>query len=226
MRFRKGWLMLPFSREQYLFVFIAYNEAIWPAQIVTFLLGLVAFAAALKPGQTTTRLAAGILAAFWVWTGVAYHWLFFAAINKAAYLFGAMFVVQDIAVVYAGLTGMGRLRFGFQRGPASWIGILFVLYSAVLYPLIGIWTGHPYPTMPMFGVTPCPVTIFTFGLFLLTVERLPRWLLIIPFLWSLVGGSAAILIDVPQDWFLLASGVIAVPLVLVRDRKPRRSPRS
>jgi hypothetical protein len=180
----------------------------------------------LKPGQTTSRLAAGILAVFWVWTGIGYHWLFFAAINKAAYLFGALFVVQGIAVAYAGLTGKGRLGFGFRPSPASWIGVLFVIYSAVLYPLIGIRTGHPYPTMPMFGVTPCPVTIFTFGMFLLTVERLPRWLLIIPFLWSLVGGSAAILLGVPQDWFLLVSGVIAVPLVLARDRMPRRSLRT
>ena len=42
----------------------------------------------------------------------------------------------------------------------------------------------------MFGVTPCPVTIFTFGLFLLTVRRFSYWLLIIPFVWSLIGGSA------------------------------------
>src|SRR5260370_12258317 len=35
--------------------------------------------------------------------------------------------------------------------------------------------------MPMFGVTPCPVTIFTFGLLLLTVCPVPRWLFVIPF---------------------------------------------
>jgi hypothetical protein len=32
-------------------------------------------------------------------------------------------------------------------------------------------------------------------------------LLVIPVLWSLVGGSAAFLLQVPQDWILLASGL-------------------
>ena len=60
----------------------------------------------------------------------------------------------------------------------------------------------------MFGVTPCPVTIFTLGMFLLTTSPVPKGLLVIPFIWSLIGGSAAILLHVPQDWVLLASGFI------------------
>ena len=39
----------------------------------------------------------------------------------------------------------------------------------------------------------------------------------IPFIWSLIGGSAAILLDVRQDWLLLVSGLIAVP-ASSRDR--------
>ena len=85
-------------------------------------------------------------------------------------------------------------------------------YAAIAYPLIGVATGHRYPEMPMFGVTPCPVTIFTFGMLLLTMRPVPRWLLVIPFVWSLIGGSAAILLNVPQDWLLLVSGFIAVTI--------------
>jgi hypothetical protein len=92
-----------------------------------------------------------------------------------------------------------------------------VAYAAIIYPVIGIATGHAYPEMPMFGVTPCPVVIFTFGLLLLTVRPVPRWLLVVPFIWSLIGGSAAILLQVPQDWLLLFSGAITVPLLVLRD---------
>jgi hypothetical protein len=45
----------------------------------------------------------------------------------------------------------------------------------------------------------------------------PRRLLAIPLLWSLIGGSAAFLLGVPQDWLLLFSGVVTV-LVLRFDR--------
>lgn len=92
-----------------------------------------------------------------------------------------------------------------------------VVYAAVVYPLVGMWSGHRYPELPMFGITPCPVTIFTFGLMLLAASPVPRWLLVIPVIWSLIGGSAAVMLGVPQDWLLLVSGASAVAIV-VRDR--------
>ena len=67
----------------------------------------------------------------------------------------------------------------------------------------------------MFGFTPCPVTLFTFGLFLLATAPIPRGLLAIPLIWSLIGGSAAFLLGVPQDWQLLFSGA-AIVLILWR----------
>ena len=157
----------------------------------------------------------------WLWTGVAYHGVFFATINRAAYLFGALFVIQGAYLLYSGVHH-DRLRFGLGGGPTVWIGAALVIYAAILYPLIGMWTGHVYPEIPVFGVTPCPVTIFTFGMFLLTTQPISRWLLVIPFIWSLIGGSAAVLLHVPLDWLLLVSGFITVLLIIVRDRAVQR----
>jgi hypothetical protein len=209
--------MLPFTRDQFLEIFAAYNGAVWPAQVVAYLLAAIAVALLFRPGRSTDQIVAAVLAAMWLWTGVAYHGLFFATINQAAILFAALFVAEGILLLHAGLAG--RLRFAFGRGAAASIGIAFILYAAFLYPLIGTALGHAWPDLPMFGVTPCPVTIFTFGMLLLAKAPVPRLLVVIPFLWSLVGGSAAILLDVPQDWLLLASGFVAVPLIL-RRRAP------
>jgi uncharacterized membrane protein YphA (DoxX/SURF4 family) len=60
------------------------------------------------------------------------------------------------------------------------------------------------------------VTIFTFGVLLLTTDRIPRWLLIIPVIWSFVGGSAAFLLGVAPDWLLLVSGVMTIVLLNTR----------
>lgn len=208
---------MPFTREQFFATFVTYNEAIWPAQLLAYLLGLVAVALLFWRPPIADRAIAGILAAMWIWTGIGYHWLNFSQINKAALLFAALFVVQGAAIVYAGIV-RERLRFGVDAGPVAWVGIAFVAYSAVIYPLLGIGTGHAYPETPMFGVTPCPVTIFTFGMLLLTSARVARWLLVIPLIWSLIGGSAAFLLGIPQDWLLLASGVITLPLMVMQDR--------
>ena len=76
----------------------------------------------------------------------------------------------------------------------------------------------------MFGIAPCPVTVFTFGLLLLTTEWVPRRLLVIPVVWSVIGGSAAFLLAIPQDWPLLVSGVTVLAL-LRRDANHRRKER-
>jgi hypothetical protein len=209
--------MLPFTREQFLDVFATYNTAIWPAQIVAYLLGAIALAALLRPGRASDRIVSAVLGLMWLFTGILYHGAFFSSVNKAAFAFGVLFVVEGVALLYTGVVRDG-LRFAINYGFGAVIGAGFILYASLVYPLIGIATGHSWPALPMFGVTPCPVTIFTFGLLLMTTRRFSYWLLVIPFIWSLIGGSAAILLDVWQDWLLLVCGLIAVPIIVVRDR--------
>ena len=208
--------MLPFTLEQFLNVFATYNKAIWPAQIAAYVLGAIAVAA-LRPGRASDRVVSAVLGLMWLCTGVLYHGVFFSSINKAAFAFGALFVVEGVALLYAGIVRDG-LRFAINYGFRAVIGAGFILYASLVYPLIGIATGHSWPALPMFGVAPCPVTIFTFGMLLMTTRRFSYWLLVIPFIWSLIGGSAAILLDVRQDWLLLVSGLIAVPVIVIRDR--------
>lgn len=214
--------MLPFTREQFLGVFADYNTAVWPAQVVAYLLGLAAVAALLRPSPSRHRMVAGVLAAMWTWTGVAYQGVFFARINPVALGFGALFVVQGMLFLVAGV-GQRRLVFGPSPGIASALGWVLVAYSMLLYPLLGQSSGHGYPALPMFGVTPCPVTLFTFGVLLLTLAPVPRWLLLIPLAWSLVGGSAAFMLGVVQDWPLFFSG-LTIALLVLRDRRRAAAP--
>jgi uncharacterized protein DUF6064 len=209
--------MLPFTPEQFVAVFTRYNTAIWPAQVVAYLLGSLAVILLFRRKLWSDRIIAAILALMWAWTGFAYHLLFFTTVNKAAYAFFVLFAVQAVALVYAGI--YHRIDFGIPPGPATWIGTSYVIYAAVAYPLIGMAAGHRASELPMFGVTPCPVTIFTFGIFLMTLRRLPIVLLVIPTLWSIIGGSAAFLLHVPQDWPLLFSSAVAVPMILAPKLK-------
>ena len=212
--------MLPFTLEQFLNVFAAYNNAIWPTQILAYMLGAVAVAALVRKGRAADCVVSIVLGSMWLGTGVFYHAVFFSSINKAAFVFAALFVLEGVALLYAGVV-RGRLRFAITYGVRAMIGAGFILYASVIYPLIGIATGHAWPMLPMFGVAPCPVTIFTFGLLLMTAKRFSYWLLVIPFIWSAIGGSAAMLLDVRQDWLLLVSGIIAVPIIVVGNRHAR-----
>lgn len=214
--------MLPFTRDDFLANFAIYNEAIWPLQLLAFGLGAAALLTIFWRTALSDAIVTACLALMWLWTGVMYHGLYFSAISTPAYAFGAMFIVQSVLFMFAGLV-QRNLRFGYRNGWEYWWGLALICYAAVIYPVIGLLTGHTYPHMPMFGVTPCPVTIFTFGCLLLTTARVPKWLLIIPFIWSLIGGSAAFLLGVVPDWLLLVSGMITIPLLIVRDKERSQS---
>ena len=157
----------------------------------------------------------------WLWTGLAYHTLHFSAINRAAYGFAALFVVQGLMLAWTGAAGHPEFR--VRGGARGGLGLGLIIYSMLLYPAIGALAGQSYPAVPVFGVAPCPLVIFTFGVLLLA-DPLPLRLLIVPLLWSLVGGSAAFLLQIPQDWALLLSGIlVATALLLDRRQRIRRS---
>ena len=204
--------MLPFTLDQFLAVFVTYNEAVWPAQVLAYLLGLLMVVFTIFPSNQRSRVVAAGLTVMWLWTGVAYHGMYFSTISAVAWGFAALFVIQSLLFVEAGVL-RGRLAFGPAKGWTGWLGWSLVVYASIGYPLLGQLLAHGYPAMPMFGITPCPVTIFTFGLFLLTTEPIPRRLLVIPVVWSLIGGQAAFLLGVPQDWPLFVSGLTVLALL-------------
>lgn len=177
---------LPFTTEQFLDLFEVYNQSIWPAQLIAYLLGVFVLFLTIGKTSVSGRFILLILGIFWIWIGVFYHILFFSGINPAAYIFGSFFILQGILFISLNST-VNKLRFVFRKDIYGLIGGLFILYAMILYPILGHIFGHVYPQSPVFGVAPCPTTIFTFGLLLWTIGKIPYWLLIIPGLWSLVG---------------------------------------
>jgi hypothetical protein len=90
----------------------------------------------------------------------------------------------------------------------------------LIYPVLGYLLGHGYPSSPCFGVAPCPTTIFTFGL-LLWADRPPRYLVLLPLIWSIIGFFAAISLGIREDIGLLVAGLAGSGLILFRGRRGR-----
>jgi hypothetical protein len=204
----------PFAAPAYYSLFETYNQAIWPAQIVAYVLGLVLVGLALRPVAGGGRIALAVLALFWLWNGVAYHLLYFLGINFAAAAFGVLFILQGVLFAVSAL-GRGR-EIRFRAGLFGWGGLLLALFALVLYPLLGWLAGHGWPQAAVFGVAPAPTTIFTFGV-LLMLERAPLYLAIVPLLWALAAGTAAVMrLGTPEDAALLVAGVVGSALLAWR----------
>ena len=206
-------MQLPFTPAQFFEVFRQYNEAVWPMQVLLNLLALAALVTLLRPGRGASRVAAFILALLWTWTGVAYHWAFFIAINKAAWGFGAVFLLGATAFLWTGVV-KGRLDFGTARGPRGILGWMLIGYALVVYPLLTTWFGHAYPELPTFGL-PCPTTIYSIGLLCFLAAPFPRLVLAAPLIWTLVGTQAVFLLGVYADLGLLVAGLVAAYLFFV-----------
>jgi hypothetical protein len=213
-------MLLPFSARAFELVFTVYNAVIWPLQPIVHALGFLMLGCLAAPTRIGNRFTAFFLAALWAWTGLVYHVGFFAAINPVAFAFGAAFALQGALLFDAGRRGLRAFAgAGRARTLLAWT---LLLYSAALYPLIGLWLGTGYMNSPAFGVTPCTLTLTTLGVLLLCGPSVPARLYVIPIAWAGIGGSAAPLLGMLQDWPLPAAGLVGL-LVVLRDRRRRPS---
>lgn len=211
-------MAIPFNIEEFLGILGAYNQTIFPLQWIGYLLGLVVIYFVFRPSRIGDRIISGVLAMYWLGMGVGYHLQWFTLINPAAYLFGIAFIIQGMWFLYAGIL-RPQIHFSFTPSIPGFAGLVFILYAMSVYPLLNIWFGHEYPAMPLFGSAPCPTTIFTFGLLVLARTRLPYYLLVIPFLWSLIGVSAALQLGMWEDLGLVIAGLVGAMLVIYSNRR-------
>lgn len=198
--------MLPFAPEVFLALFADYNRAIWPAQVGAWLLGLAALALCATPVRAAGRIVYAVLALFWAFTGLAYHWNVFAQINIIAPAFAALFWLQ--AALFAGVAALAPPQLAFRRGAAGWAGMAIALYALFVYPLTSFAAGHPWPMLPAFGVTPSPLGIFTLGILLMARPHPPLGLAILPLVWAVIGIGAVWLLGMVEDVALPVAALV------------------
>jgi hypothetical protein len=208
---------LPFSREQFFETFAQYNATVWPVQPLLVALGVASIVAVFLQ-RGFERVVGWVLALFWLWMAIAYHFTFFTRINPAARVFGVAFLLAGGS--FAWHAHAGTLRFTKPIGATGVGGLAVLFYSLVGYPFLGWLSGHAYPETPTFGL-PCPTTIFTFGILLLARHSVPPSLLIVPLAWTVVGTFAAIQLGVPQDFGLLAAAMITIVSRVGRSKAQR-----
>jgi hypothetical protein len=205
----------PFTTEQFFEVFRRYNDAVWPAQVVLIAIALCAVYSAWRAnGQRSWRWAQAALvltSVLWLWSGIVYHKQFFARLTRAGEVFGSLFIAEGALLLLAA-TQNGVWFERASRSSRS-AGILILTYALAIYPALAALLGQHAPAAPSFGV-PCPTTIFTFGIFCLLPSAIPRFALVIPLLWAVIGTTAAFSFGALEDVGLALSAVVA--LVMMR----------
>jgi len=210
---------LPFSEEQFLRVFADYNRAVWPVQLFLYAVALITILLVAWKSRHSDRVIAFALALLWLWMGVVYHVLFFAAINLAAYFFGALFVVEAL-LFFAAAGQKTPMSFALRADARGACAAALFTYALIVYPALGHLLGRVYPAAPTFGL-PCPTTIYTFGVLLCAEREVPTRLLIVPLAWSVLGSTAPVLLGVTEDYGLVVAAALSAALIAFRNRSLR-----
>jgi hypothetical protein len=209
-----------FTLEKFLITLENYNLDIWPLQVVSYILGIAVIVLAMKRTRFSNRAISSILSLYWLWIGIVFCMLYWAKTFNLALMFGIVLIIQGLLFLYTSIRN--DISFSYTGKFQSIIGIVLIFYAMIGYQLIGLFIGHTYPGLFAFGLVPCPTMIFTLGILLWTDKKIPKYILIIPALFSLVGIEA-VLKGIYEDIGLFVLGLSAVFLIFIRDKKAHLS---
>ena len=207
--------MLSFTTEEILLIFERFNLAIWPMQIISYILGILAVFFALKKTKYSMKIVLVVLSFFWLWSGIMFCLIYWAPSYVFAYGFGALCIIQGLLFLFSlfksNFSDCPRINLHFT------LGIIFVIYAIIGYPVFGYFLGHVYPKFLTVGLVPCPTAVFTFGLFLLINNKFPRYYLFVPFIVA-IASLLAVYKGIYEDIGLFLTGLIGTVLILRRDK--------
>ena len=207
--------MLSFSLEEFLLVLESYNLAIWPLQIIAYVLIVLVLFFSLKPTKYSTKIVLAILSFFWLFAGIVFCFIYWAPSHIFGYIFGIFCTVQGLLFLYS--ITRSDITISSPDNTYTFIGILFVLYAIIGYQVFGYYLGHIYPKFFAVGLVPCPTTIFTLGIFLIINKSIPIKYFVIPLMISL-GGFLAAYNGIYEDIGLVIAGILITILIVKREK--------
>lgn len=200
---------LLFSPRTYYRMIQHYNEAIWPLQLLTVVLGGVVVWALLREPGSKARMAWLILALLWAWTGWAFVWHRYSRINWAAVYVLPLFAIQVFLLVRAAWTGRDEVVRPSRAGSRE-LGVVLLIAAMVLYPAIAVLAGRDWRQAEVLGVAPDPTAIGTLGAALLAPGGPLRSLMIVPVLWCVLGGLTLWAMQSPEAWVPPLASLLAI----------------
>ncbi len=198
---------LLFSPRTYYRVIERLNESVWPAHLLTLALGCMLLVLALRPTVPRLRIVWMTLALLWLWTGWAFVWRRYSAINWAAVYFLPLYGVQALLLVIEALRASTAKPLA---GRTRATGLTLLVGAVALYPIIALLLGRGWGQAEVFGIAPDPTAIATLGLVLLAPSRQAGRLMVIPVLWCLISGLTLWAMQSPEAWLPPAAALSSV----------------
>ncbi|MBE0509940.1 MAG: hypothetical protein IBX49_04365 [Gammaproteobacteria bacterium] len=211
---------LMFSPEVYFHLFVRYNAAIWPGQLLALALSALLLWLAVRPGLVRGRGLCLLLGLGWGWVGWGFLLSYYAEINLAARWFAWGFALQ--ALLLLGLALWGRPEIDWRRDRIARIGLLTLLTAILLLPLLGPLQGRDWTGIELFLLSPDPTALGSLGLALMLAGPRRLLLAIVPLLWLYFSALSLLAMDSPLGTPLLVLTLLGNLALLLPSRpKPK-----
>lgn len=186
--------------------------------ILTYVLAIIALFMTYRKNDYSNRFISLTLTFLWFWVGLVFGILVFGPVPTVMagieypgiwYLFGGIFVIHGIILLYFGVI-KDTVSYTWKPDSRHYVGLLLILYGLVFYPLVGILTGRVFLEYPIFGIAPCPVSIFTLGLLLWSDARPSLPIMAIPLFWGFMGVVPVLFYEVYADIGTILAAIITL----------------
>lgn len=201
--------MLPFSFESLFAFFGEYNRSVWPAAIISNLLGAVLLYTFYRKTETNQRLVFTVLALAWLWVGAVFYMTHLSMLFFAAPYFGGIFLLQGLILFRAGFFRR-QIVFRDGRDYQGIFGYIFMVFALLMYPVADGLLGTGWPDVRFFGIAPEPTILFTLGALMLIRPRVPFYLLILPIIVSFVTLFSTWVLAILQDWLIPFAAITVI----------------
>jgi hypothetical protein len=208
-------VIMDITLEQFYEAIAQFHQMIFPAQWAAMLLAVAALVFVMVKKSFSNALIIGTAILFYLISALAFWMpLGFQGFDNG-FFYMALFILEAGFLLSAAVEN--ELDFKFTPTPYSILGLIFVVYGLIGHPLVGMLLGHRYPELVLSPLMPCPLNIWWVGMLLLTSKAVPRYTIIIPFIWGLVGIMWAVF-GVAEDIGGVVICLLAPALLLIRDR--------
>ena len=210
---------LLFAPRTYYRLFVLYNEAIWPAQILALFVGAAAFALLWRGRRSDGTAVVAILAAADLWIAWAYFFERYQTINWAAKYFAIGFIVQAVLLSFVGPSK--RKPFRRATGMRRRIGLALFVFALVLQPLIGPLLLHrPWQEIELLGLAPDPTAVATLGALLLLLRgRALTCAMLLPLAWCAISFLTLWTMGSPDAWVMPAVIGVAIAAAAIPSQE-------
>lgn len=191
----------------------AYNDAIFPMQIITMGVAVIlTYFLFANPSPKTNNLMKVYLSFTCAWNGIIFF-LIFGKELPGTVLGAPLFILVAILLAWDIFTNKTQ----FSLPETSWQKYLtgLLVLCAFFYPVIGFALGHYYPRTCTFGVMPCPTTVFALALLVAALPKVDKKVYLLLLVWALPAfGKCLGALDLYEDCILFWTGIYALVMLL------------